>query len=238
PGCRTCRARPAAGRERLRVDSPPARAGNTAPDRLRQAGANETHRSADQHGPRRRHRRGCAGRGAPPEADRRRGTGLVRGDRRVRAAGHKRESPAVDPRQRDPDSALRRQFGGIHARLEAPRGAQRGGSALGAVAAVGGEPGRAATLPARPRLREISALSESAFGDDRSVKLIRSSAAGSSAVVYLRGGNTMSHDDKELYQALESVRDEETFLQFLLALRDDREASIAQEAATPSSPYG
>lgn len=44
--------------------------------------------------------------------------------------------------------------------------------------------------------------------------------------------------DEELDQALELVRDEETFLQFLLALRDDREASILQEEATPSSPYG
>ncbi len=47
----------------------------------------------------------------------------------------------------------------------------------------------------------------------------------------------MSQDD-ELYQALLSVHDEETFLQFLLALRDDRETSVSQEAATPSSPYG
>ena len=47
----------------------------------------------------------------------------------------------------------------------------------------------------------------------------------------------MSQED-ELYQALQSVHDEESFLQFLLALRDDREASIEQETATPSSPYG
>jgi hypothetical protein len=47
----------------------------------------------------------------------------------------------------------------------------------------------------------------------------------------------MSQDD-ELYQALEAVGDEETFLQFLLALRKDREASIAQEHVAPSSPYG
>lgn len=47
----------------------------------------------------------------------------------------------------------------------------------------------------------------------------------------------MSQDD-ELYQALLSVHDEETFLQFLLALRDDREASVAKEAAAPSSPNG
>lgn len=47
----------------------------------------------------------------------------------------------------------------------------------------------------------------------------------------------MSQQD-ELHQALLSVHDEETFLQFLLALRDDREASVAQEAATPSSHYG
>ena len=42
----------------------------------------------------------------------------------------------------------------------------------------------------------------------------------------------------ELYQALELVCDEETFLQFLLALRDDRERSIAKELLSPSSPYG
>lgn len=47
----------------------------------------------------------------------------------------------------------------------------------------------------------------------------------------------MSQEDR-LYQALQSVHDEETFLQFLLALRNDREASIEQEEATPSSPYG
>jgi len=47
----------------------------------------------------------------------------------------------------------------------------------------------------------------------------------------------MPQNDDELFDALELVRDEETFLQFLLALRDDREASIAQEAVTPSSPY-
>lgn len=47
----------------------------------------------------------------------------------------------------------------------------------------------------------------------------------------------MSQED-DLYQALLSVHDEETFLQFLLALRDDREASVAQEQATPSSAYG
>jgi hypothetical protein len=44
--------------------------------------------------------------------------------------------------------------------------------------------------------------------------------------------------DVELFAVLESVHDEETFLQFLLALRDDREASVAQEEASPSSPYG
>lgn len=48
----------------------------------------------------------------------------------------------------------------------------------------------------------------------------------------------MSPDDDELDRALESVRDEETFLQFLLTLRDDREASIEQEEIAPSSPYG
>lgn len=48
----------------------------------------------------------------------------------------------------------------------------------------------------------------------------------------------MSQDDDMLFQALELVHDEETFLQFLLALRDDREASIALEQHAPSSPFG
>jgi hypothetical protein len=48
----------------------------------------------------------------------------------------------------------------------------------------------------------------------------------------------MSNDDQDsLAEALEWVQDEETFLQFLLALRDDREASIAEEQSNPSSPY-
>ncbi len=48
----------------------------------------------------------------------------------------------------------------------------------------------------------------------------------------------MSQEDDFLSNALEAVHDEESFLQFLLALRDDREESIAQEKLTPSSPYG
>jgi hypothetical protein len=44
--------------------------------------------------------------------------------------------------------------------------------------------------------------------------------------------------EQELEQAVETVVDEESFLQFLLALRDDREASVAAEEASPSSPYG
>jgi hypothetical protein len=48
----------------------------------------------------------------------------------------------------------------------------------------------------------------------------------------------MSQDDGELFRVLETVCDEESFLQFLLALRDDREASIEHEAVSPSSPYG
>ena len=44
--------------------------------------------------------------------------------------------------------------------------------------------------------------------------------------------------EEELLQALESVQDEESFLQFLLALRNDREESVAQEKVSPSSPYG
>jgi hypothetical protein len=47
----------------------------------------------------------------------------------------------------------------------------------------------------------------------------------------------MSQNQDELSKALDAVRDEESFLQFLLALRDDREASIEQEKVTPSSPY-
>lgn len=47
----------------------------------------------------------------------------------------------------------------------------------------------------------------------------------------------MSQNENELFEVLQLVRDEETFLQFLLALRDDREASVAMEKA-PSSPYG
>ena len=54
----------------------------------------------------------------------------------------------------------------------------------------------------------------------------------------LLSGGAMSQDEDALFQVLESVHDEETFLQFLLALRDDREASIAQEGVTPSSPFG
>lgn len=48
----------------------------------------------------------------------------------------------------------------------------------------------------------------------------------------------MPHDEDELFQALHSVRDEESFLQFLLALRDDRESSVAQEKVAASPPYG
>jgi hypothetical protein len=48
----------------------------------------------------------------------------------------------------------------------------------------------------------------------------------------------MSQDGNELFEALQSVYNEETFLRFLLALRDDREASIAQEKVNPSSPFG
>ncbi len=48
----------------------------------------------------------------------------------------------------------------------------------------------------------------------------------------------MSGDEHELFQVLESVHNEETFLEFLLALRDDREASIAKETVSPSSPLG
>ena len=45
----------------------------------------------------------------------------------------------------------------------------------------------------------------------------------------------MSQDPSEL---LESVCDEETFVQFLLALAADREDSVAKEMANPSSQFG
>jgi hypothetical protein len=48
----------------------------------------------------------------------------------------------------------------------------------------------------------------------------------------------MSQDEDELWQVLQSVHDEESFRQFLLALRDDRERSVAQEKEAPSSPLG
>ena len=48
----------------------------------------------------------------------------------------------------------------------------------------------------------------------------------------------MSQEDDYLSDALEAVQDEESFLRFLLALRDHREASIAQEKIAPSSPFG
>jgi hypothetical protein len=48
----------------------------------------------------------------------------------------------------------------------------------------------------------------------------------------------MSQNEDALFQAREAVHDEETFLQFLLALRDDREAAVAQEKVAPSSPFG
>jgi hypothetical protein len=48
----------------------------------------------------------------------------------------------------------------------------------------------------------------------------------------------MPNEENFLETALDSVGDEETFLQFLLALRDHREASIAQERQIPSSPFG
>lgn len=48
----------------------------------------------------------------------------------------------------------------------------------------------------------------------------------------------MSQEENELIRVLSLVRNEETFLAFLLALRDDREESIADERQMPSSPYG
>ena len=51
-------------------------------------------------------------------------------------------------------------------------------------------------------------------------------------------GSDVMPQDEELFRTLASVHGEETFLQFLLALRDDREASVTQEEVSPSSPYG
>jgi hypothetical protein len=48
----------------------------------------------------------------------------------------------------------------------------------------------------------------------------------------------MPQNENELADALDAVHDEETFLQFLLALRDDREASLLDETRKPSSPFG
>jgi hypothetical protein len=48
----------------------------------------------------------------------------------------------------------------------------------------------------------------------------------------------MSNEENDLDIALDSVCDEETSLRFLLAVRDPREVSAAQERETPSSPYG
>jgi hypothetical protein len=48
----------------------------------------------------------------------------------------------------------------------------------------------------------------------------------------------MSQEDDYVSDALDAVHDEESFLKFLLALRDDREESIAHEKVSPSSPYG
>lgn len=44
-------------------------------------------------------------------------------------------------------------------------------------------------------------------------------------------------NDDQLFAVLASVHDEDTFVQFLIALRDDREASITEESSNPSSPY-
>jgi hypothetical protein len=54
---------------------------------------------------------------------------------------------------------------------------------------------------------------------------------------YVEGNLKLSNMD-ELIKVLEMVCDEETFLQFLLIMRDDREASIDNEKASPSSPFG
>lgn len=48
----------------------------------------------------------------------------------------------------------------------------------------------------------------------------------------------MSNEEDDLSDALKAVQDEESFLQFLLALRDHREASIEETQKNPSSPYG
>lgn len=48
----------------------------------------------------------------------------------------------------------------------------------------------------------------------------------------------MSDSEDELFDVLRAVHDEESFRQFLLALRDDRKRSIAAERETPSDPFG
>jgi hypothetical protein len=48
----------------------------------------------------------------------------------------------------------------------------------------------------------------------------------------------MSQIEDELFQALAAVHDEESFLRFLLALRDHRETSVELEKLTPSSGFG
>ncbi len=51
-------------------------------------------------------------------------------------------------------------------------------------------------------------------------------------------GETLSEQDDFLFDAKEAVHDEQSFLQFLLALRDHRELSIEMEQETPSSSFG
>jgi hypothetical protein len=41
----------------------------------------------------------------------------------------------------------------------------------------------------------------------------------------------------ELHQLLESISDEKSFLEFVAALRKDRELAVAAETAAPSGPY-
>jgi hypothetical protein len=48
----------------------------------------------------------------------------------------------------------------------------------------------------------------------------------------------MPDENDSLFAALESVHNEETFVHFLIALRDNREASLEQEAYRRSSHFG
>ena len=43
--------------------------------------------------------------------------------------------------------------------------------------------------------------------------------------------------EKDLFELSDNVKDEKSFIEFLVALREDREAEVEKEKANPSSPY-